>query len=110
MTTVSIEHIEVDRSGTARIAGTRSRVINVVLDKRNGITPDQIHVQYPHLSLSQVYAALAYYYDHQAELDSQIEHELREMESLRGNDDQSPRRQALEARLKAQPDREEENA
>jgi uncharacterized protein (DUF433 family) len=110
MTTVSIEHIEVDKSGTARIAGTRSRVINVVLDKRNGMTPDEIHAQYPHLSLAQIYAALAYYYDHQSELDSQIERELRDLEALRGNNDQSPRRQELEARLKARPDREEENA
>ncbi|HSZ55310.1 MAG TPA: hypothetical protein VK797_06605 [Tepidisphaeraceae bacterium] len=39
MPTVAIEHIEVDDSGTARVAGTRSRVINIVLDTLNGLSP-----------------------------------------------------------------------
>jgi hypothetical protein len=48
MPTVAIEHIEVDESGTARVPGTRSRVINIVLDTLNGLTPAQIHEAYPH--------------------------------------------------------------
>lgn len=78
MAMTSIEHIELDQNRTARIAGTRSRVINIVLDMRNGLTPIQIHEQYPHLSLAQIHAALAYYYDHQAEIDAAIENEMRE--------------------------------
>jgi hypothetical protein len=31
-----------------------------------------MHVQYPHLSLAQMYAALAYYYAHQAEFEAEI--------------------------------------
>ena len=31
-----------------------------------------MHFQYPHLSLAQIHAALAYYYEHQEELDAEI--------------------------------------
>ena len=38
------------------------------------MTPDEIVEAYPHLTLAQVHAALAYYWDHRDE----IEQELRE--------------------------------
>jgi hypothetical protein len=31
-----------------------------------------MHLQHPHLSLVQMYAALAYYYEHQAEFEAEI--------------------------------------
>jgi uncharacterized protein (DUF433 family) len=30
-----------------------------------------MHFQYPHLSLAQIYAALVYYYEHQAKFDEE---------------------------------------
>jgi len=81
----SIEHIEVDERGTARIAGSRSRVINIACDTMNGMTPAQIHEQYPHLSLAQIHAALAYYYDHKSQIDEEIRRELTEVDSLRAH-------------------------
>jgi len=83
MPTISVEHIELDDHGVARIAGSRSRVVNIVLDTRSGMTPYDIRRQYPHLSLAQIHAALAYYYDHQTELDANIERELQEISALR---------------------------
>ncbi|MDX1946386.1 MAG: hypothetical protein SFU86_13375 [Pirellulaceae bacterium] len=38
---------------------------------------------YPHLSLAQIHAALAYYYDHQQEIDQQIAAGCRLEEELR---------------------------
>jgi uncharacterized protein (DUF433 family) len=73
MQTLMDGHIVVDTKGIPRIAGSRSRVVDVVLDTRGGLTPDRIHEEYPHLSLAQIHAALAYYYDHQAELDAAIQ-------------------------------------
>lgn len=98
MATVAIEHIEVDDSGTARVAGTRSRVINIVLDTLNGLTPIQIHEEYPHLRLAQIHAALAYYYDHKVQIDAEIDRELGNVDALRGNSAQ-PSREELEHRL-----------
>src|SRR5512144_1618900 len=67
-------HIQLDEKGVAWIDNTRVKVIEVVLDKlAHGSSPEELHFQYPHLSLSQIHAALAYYYDHQVELDADIE-------------------------------------
>jgi len=67
-------HIHLDEHGVAWIDNTKVKVIEVVLDKlAHGSSPEEIHFQYPHLSLAQIHAALAYYYDHQVELDAEIQ-------------------------------------
>lgn len=58
--------------GQAAIGATRVRVNNVVLLHRQGKTAQEILVEYPDLSLAQVHSALAYYYDHQGEIDSEL--------------------------------------
>ena len=91
MTVATIAHIVVDDKGVARIAGSRSRVIDVVLDKRaNGWGPEEIRAQHPHLSLAQIHAAFAYYYDHQSDIDAAIDRELREVDALRAQAGDSP--------------------
>ena len=65
--------IELDDRGIASMGGTRTKVTEVVLDKiAYGWSPEEIHFQHPHLALSQIHAALAYYYENQIELDAQI--------------------------------------
>jgi uncharacterized protein (DUF433 family) len=100
MTTALDGHIEVDETGVARVAGTRLKVIHLVMDKMaHGSTPEQMRQQFPPLSLSQIHAALTYYYDHKAELDAQIQQGLREAEALRAQaQDQPGREQLLERR------------
>lgn len=96
-------HISLDSRGIPRIGGTGSRVIDVVLDRKAyGWTPEQIHDQYPHLSLAQIHAAFAYYYDHQTDLDAVIERQLREVEALQAAAGESPvaRRLRAEGKLK----------
>jgi uncharacterized protein (DUF433 family) len=59
--------------GKPRIAGHRITVKHVVLDhQRGGMSPDEIASAYPSLTLGDVYAALAYYHDHRAEIDADI--------------------------------------
>jgi uncharacterized protein (DUF433 family) len=58
--------------GAPRIAETRIRVSQIVLMTEQGISPDEIVSSFPHLSLSQVYAALSYYHDHRADIDQEI--------------------------------------
>jgi uncharacterized protein (DUF433 family) len=71
-----IHHIETctDKcGGKPCIAGTRIRVWDVyILHERVGKSPDEILVDYPELSLADVHAALAYYFDHQQEIDAQM--------------------------------------
>jgi uncharacterized protein (DUF433 family) len=83
MTAVTTSHIVIDDQGRPLIEGTRTKVIMVVMDKMNGMTPEEIHEAYPDLSLAQIHAALVYYYDHKAELDAEIARQSQEYEQLR---------------------------
>lgn len=58
-----------DERGVAWIDESNIKVIEVVLDHVQGWSPEKIHEQYPHLSLAQIYAAIAYYYDYKQEID-----------------------------------------
>src|SRR4029450_9285186 len=73
MATVVSALVELDERGVAWMTGTKVKVIEVATDKlAHGSSPEEMHVQYPHLSLAQIYAALAYYYDHQIEFGAEI--------------------------------------
>jgi uncharacterized protein (DUF433 family) len=70
-----VQHIEATpgvRGGKPRIAGTRICVSDVVIWTEQGRSPYEIVADFPHLTLADVYAALAYYHDHQVEIDRQI--------------------------------------
>lgn len=78
MTYISViaEHIEITPGvcgGKPRIAGHRIRVEDIVIwHERLGLSPEEIVDRYPTLTLSDVYAALAYYHDHLEEIRQQI--------------------------------------
>ncbi|MEX0865896.1 MAG: DUF433 domain-containing protein [Pirellulales bacterium] len=84
MTTTEIAHVLLDDRGVAWIDDTRVKVIEVVIPHfAHGWSPAEMHRQYPHLSLAQIHAALAYYYDHQEVLDADIERSIELAEELR---------------------------
>src|SRR5438046_1273483 len=59
--------------GKPRIAGSRIRVKDVVIwHVHQGMSPDEIISNWPHLTLSGVHAALAFYYDRKEEMDAEI--------------------------------------
>ncbi len=70
------EHIEITPGvcgGKPRIAGHRIKVQDIVIwHERMGMSPDEIVSNYPSITLSDVYAALAYYHDHLEEIRQQI--------------------------------------
>lgn len=71
---------------------------DIVLDVTSyGWSPEELHLQHPYLSLGQIHSALAYYWDHQAELDAEIERRLTLADTLREKLGQNP----LVDRLKA---------
>jgi uncharacterized protein (DUF433 family) len=77
MSTVSYPHIDVTAEGVSFLAGTRTKVVEIVLDRiAHHWDADEIQRQHPHLSLAQIYSALAYYHDHQADLDREIQDRL----------------------------------
>jgi len=59
--------------GKPRIKGTRIKVQHVAVEyEYMGWMPDKICDAHPHLTLAQVHAALAYYYDHKPQIDADM--------------------------------------
>ena len=59
--------------GSPVIAGTRLRVIDLVIEyDRLGLTPDQIIDAHPHLTLEALHNALSYYYKNRTIIDAEI--------------------------------------
>lgn len=68
-----IEKTETIRGGKAHLAGTRITVTDIVVwHLHRGLALEEIAVKYE-LEMSAVYAALAYYYDHKAEINEAID-------------------------------------
>jgi uncharacterized protein (DUF433 family) len=61
-------------SGEPIIKGTRTPVRAIVELWRQGFAPEEIPTHLPHLTLAQVFDALSYYSDHQAQINTYIEH------------------------------------
>jgi uncharacterized protein (DUF433 family) len=76
MTDTIRQHIELVAGPNGlkpRIAGQRVRVQDVAIwHEKQGMSPDEIVDCYPELSLADVHAALAYYWDHRAEIEATI--------------------------------------
>lgn len=77
MQPITTQHIELrnnlDGQPRAYLAGTRIRVQDVYAQSEVfGQTPDEIVSAFPHLTLAQVHAALAYYFDHRKEILDEI--------------------------------------
>jgi uncharacterized protein (DUF433 family) len=73
------------RGGKPRIAGHRITVSDVAIShERMGMSPDEIVSEYPTITLSDVYSALAYYFDHRDEVDREIREGAEFAEKLRG--------------------------
>jgi uncharacterized protein (DUF433 family) len=84
-------HVRVDDSGVAWIDDTNVKVIEVVVDKlAHQASPEEMHLQLPHLSLAQIHAALSYYYDHQGEFDAEIARQLDNLDALLSSRGESP--------------------
>ena len=77
------EHIILDQAQVPMIAGTTMKVIELVLDsKAYGWSPEELHFQHPYLTLGQIYSALAYYWDHQTELEQDLERRIRQADEI----------------------------
>jgi uncharacterized protein (DUF433 family) len=83
MSTVTYAHIEIDARGTALVAGTRTKVLEVALDHlAHHWDAEEIRRQHPYLSLGQIHSALAYYFDHREALDREIAAQVENVDRL----------------------------
>ena len=92
------EHIVLRQDQVAIIAGTNTKVVELIVEIRAyGWSPEELHFQHPYLTLGQIHSALAYYWDHQDELDQDLEQRLQHADLMQRAAGPTP----LEERLKA---------
>jgi uncharacterized protein (DUF433 family) len=72
--------------GRPRIAGSRIQVKDVaIMHERMKMSPEKIVADYPHLTLADIHAALAYYHDRRGEMDAEIEADEEWYEGMRAH-------------------------
>ncbi len=77
--TETASHVVRDAQGVAWVDDSNVKVVEIALDHlAYGWSAEAIHEQFPHLTLAQIHGALAFFYDHQTELEQEIR--LRESE------------------------------
>src|SRR5208282_2703400 len=74
------EYIE-QRNGGYYVAGTCISLDSVVCSFNEGQSPEAIQEDFPLLKRSQIYGAIAFYLDHQAEVDKYLAETEREFEA-----------------------------
>ena len=93
------KHIQLDDRGTAIIAGSTMKVIELVTTHQvQRWIPEELLVEYSHLNLGQIYSALAYYWDHREILDAEIQRREAYVKQLEQQAPESP----FVARIKAE--------
>ena len=99
LTTTEYKHIQVNEHNVPIIAGTTMKVIELIeAQQAYGWSPEEIHFQHPYLTMSQIHSALAYYWDHKGELDTDMERRFQYVENLRQKSGESPLAKKLRAK------------
>ena len=85
-------HIVKEGSQPARLEGhARTRVALIVTDYLwRGWSAEEFALKYPYLTLAEVHAAMAYYFDHREEIDLELAAEYRDVEAWKQAHPTSP--------------------
>ena len=93
------KHVMINQDNVPIIAGTKTKVVELVTEHyAYGWSPEEMHRQHPYLSLAQIHSAMAYYWEHQEEIDKDMFRRFEYSEQMRKKAGPSP----IVARLKAQ--------
>ena len=100
MTTATAYHqIKLDEQDVPFISGTTMKVVELVMAQMAyGWSPEELHFQHPYLTMNQIHSALAYYWEHKADLDADIDRRLQFVEQAQEEAAPSP----LVAKLRSQ--------
>jgi uncharacterized protein (DUF433 family) len=98
-TPIEYKHIVLNDRTIPVIENTTLKVIELVMAKQAyGWTPEEIQINHRDLSMSQIHAALAYYWDNKPELDAAIVADYQYADTMRQARGDSP----FVSRLKAE--------
>lgn len=97
---ITYPHIEKIAEEPARLGRIpRVRVSQIATDYlAYGWSPDEMCRQHPYLTPAEAHAAMAYYFDHQAEINAEIRAELADLDRTQHDSDRSPLRMKLRAK------------
>lgn len=71
------------REGVYRIRGSNVSLDSIVIDWREGLSAEEIREDFPTLKLVEVYGAITYYLEHQAEIDKYLLENKKKYEAQR---------------------------
>ena len=93
------EHVQLNENGVPFIKGTTMKVVELVLNHQAyGWSPEELHFQHPHLTMGQIHSALAYYWDHQEEINQDIEARLERVDDIQSSNPPSLLKTRLQAK------------
>ena len=99
ITATEYKYVQLDDRNIPIIEGTSMKIVELLTSvKAYGWTPEELLQSYPHLTLSKIYSALAYYLDNQQEIDADIERREEYVKQL----EQEAGESAFAARIRAQ--------
>lgn len=75
--------LTLDEHGTVRVRDTRVTLDTILACYHQGDTPEGIHTGFPTVAVADIYAIIAYYLAHQAEVDAYLKRQAAEAERLR---------------------------
>lgn len=81
---INYPHLTVGPDGSVHVGRSRYKVLHLAGEHyQHGWTAEELMRQHPDLRPEEVYAALAYFYDHRNEMLGKLKETLREVESSR---------------------------
>jgi uncharacterized protein (DUF433 family) len=93
------KYITLHNDGIPYVAGSTMKVVELVTSHLTyGWSPAELHFQYPHITMSQIYSALSYYWDHKVEIDADIDRRLTLAQQQRADATVSPILAKLQAK------------
>jgi len=102
MVTVEYAHVSLNAEGVPVITGTRTKVAEVVVEHlAYGWEAGELREQHPYLTLGQIHSALAYYYDHKAEMDAGVQQTLEKVDQIKADLDRIQGEPPLIKKLRA---------
>lgn len=75
--------LQADADGVVRVGQTRVTLDTVVAVFQQGTTAEEIVYRYPSLKLGDVYATIAFYLNHQQEVEAYLEQRQRQAQEVR---------------------------
>lgn len=76
-----------DRDGVVRVGSSRVTLASVMAAFHTGATAEEIAQQYPSVELAEVYAVIAYYLRHRAEVDDYLRAHEAEEDAVRAENE-----------------------